>query len=182
MGRLTKLLGTGLTLAGFGLALTLGGADHPNRAWSAAGRVLLISGIVLFVLWLFQRDRPDAPPPTAPATAPSPPRRANLVVSQDTPAYVAGDDEVVFNYRIDNASHVMATDVGLSFGKRDGTKLGNGTSQPVLNPGALAFASITVARSVYDATNDPRLIVSWTDDDGTHAEDRALGDLPPSRT
>ncbi len=76
----------------------------------------------------------------------------------------------------------MATDVGLSFGKRDGTTLGSGASALVVNPrGAPAFASITQARSVHDATDDPRLIVSWTDDERSHTEDRALGDLPPRR-
>jgi hypothetical protein len=40
-----------------GLAVTLGGADHPHRAWPFGGRVVLIVGIVLLVLWLFERDR-----------------------------------------------------------------------------------------------------------------------------
>ena len=78
------------------------------------------------------REPAVAVPAAAPAAAP-PSRRANLVTSQGTPAFVAGDDEVVFNYRIENASDHMAWRVGLSFGKRDGTPLGKpagGDAQP----------------------------------------------------
>jgi hypothetical protein len=103
------------------------------------------------------------------------------VTSQGSPAYVAGDDEVAFNFRIENATDVMATDVGLSFGKRNGTKLGRGASAPVLNPHGVAFATVTIARQLYDRTDDPRLIISWTDDEGRHTEDRALGDVPRRR-
>src|SRR6476646_3077104 len=181
VGKLSKLLGTALTVAGFGVALILAGADHPHRHWTAVGWCLVVVGALLTVWWLFHRDTPPEPAtaPT-PAAAPPPPR-ANLVVSQGSPAFVAGDDEVVFNYQIDNASQVMATQVGLSFGKRDGTKLGSPAGPSMLNPGATIFASITIARLLYDRTDDPRLIISWTDDAGTHTEDRALGDVPPRR-
>jgi hypothetical protein len=182
-----------LGVAAVAVALFGIGAVAPGSNWGNAGWVVLVVGEgVVVIVALIERRRgtpvhitasaQPVPPPAAPAAAPS--RRANLVISQDTPAYVAGDDEVVFNYRIDNASHVMATDVGFSFGKRDGTKLGNGSSQPVLNPGAPAFATIAIARLLYDATDDPRLIVSWTDDEGSHTEDRPLGGpgaLPPRR-
>jgi hypothetical protein len=178
VSKLTKLLGAGLTLASFGLALTLSGADHPNRAWTAAGRVLLVSGIVLFVLWLFQRDRPDAPPPAAPAAAPPPPRRANLVISTDNPPADADENEVRIRYWIDNASDVMATDVELSFGDRDGMKLGTAATQPVLNPGANMVGQVTIPRALYNRTDDPCLIVSWTDDEGSHVEQREPGSLP----
>ena len=118
-----------------------------------------------------------------PAAAPSPPppRRANLLISQDNP-YDAGDDEVRIRYWIDNASDVMATGVELSFGKRDGTKIGAPATQPVLNPRTNMIGQVTIARSLYDATADPRLILSWTDDEGPHTEQRDPGALPPRRT
>lgn len=57
MGKQSKLFGAGLILVGVGLAGTLGGADHPHRAWPYGGRVVLIGGIVLLFLWLFERER-----------------------------------------------------------------------------------------------------------------------------
>jgi hypothetical protein len=170
---------------GGGLTLIIAGADHPHRDWATVGWVLLVGSVVLagvLGVTVVAGRRGSPPPAPEPAPPAAPPPRANLVVSQGSPAFVAGDSEVVFNYQIDNASHVMATHVGLSFGKRDGTKLGSPAGPSMLNPGATIFASITIARLLYDRTDDPRLIISWTDDAGTHTEDRALGDTPPRRS
>jgi hypothetical protein len=188
VGRVWNPIIAALGVAAVAAALLGIGLATPHTNYGTAGWVVLIVGeATVLIVALIERRRgsPAMPAPTpAPAAAPpapEPPRLARLVVSQDSPAYVAGDDEVVFNYQIQNASDYMATDVGLSFGKRDGTKLGKGASMPVLNPTALAFATIVIARLLYDRTDDPRLIISWTDDAGTHSEDRALGDLPPRR-
>jgi hypothetical protein len=175
-----------LGVAAVAAALLGIGLATPHTGYRTAGWVVLVVGLlgVVIVAWVERRHDGQAPPPAAvsPPGAPEPPRQARLVTSQGSPAFVASDSEVVFTYQIDNASHVMATDIALSFGKRDGTTMGKGASQPVLNPGATAFASIAIARPLYDATDDPRLIVSWTDEAGTHTEDRALGDTPPRRT
>jgi hypothetical protein len=44
------------------------------------------------------------------------------------------------------------------------------------------IGQVTIARSLYDATADARLILSWTDDEGPHTEQRDPGALPPRRT
>ena len=78
----------------------------------------------------------------------------------------------------------MAWDLALSFGKSDQTHLGSPAGVPMLNPGERAFAGVTIARTLYDAADDLRLVVSWTDDEGDHVEDRPLGGLgalPPRR-
>ena len=174
-----------LAVAAVAAALLGIGLATPHTNYGTAGWVVLVVGeaIVAAVAWI-ERRRDGEPAVAVPAAAPAaapPSRRANLVTSQGTPAFVAGDDEVVFNYRIENASDHMAWRVGLSFGKRDGTPLGKAAGGSMLNPGDRALMTITIARSLYDSTDDPRLIISWTDDAGEHVEDRPLGDLPPRR-
>jgi hypothetical protein len=101
------------------------------------------------------------------------------VISQD--GHDADENEVRIRYWIHNASDHVARDVSISFGKRDGTKLGSPAGAPIMNPGERVIGQVTIARSLYDATDDPRLIVTWTDDAGTHSEDRDPGALPPRR-
>ena len=55
--RQSKLFVLGVILLAIGLAVTLGGSGHPHRVWPFGGRVVLMGGIALLVLWLFERER-----------------------------------------------------------------------------------------------------------------------------
>jgi hypothetical protein len=143
------------------------------------------------VLTLLAMSGPDGtrklaewPPARVDGSASEPPaqlRHARLLTTLG--GYRAYDTAVEIHYRIDNASDHRAWDVAVGFGKCDRTRLGTPERVPMINPGDQADVTIALARSLYNATDDLRLVINWSDEAGGGLEDRPPGEanLLPTR-
>ncbi len=136
-------------------------------------------------------DSPSGIEPGEPAGQPEPsseagasPRLSHARLLTTLGEWRSDANAVELGYRVDNASDHRAWDIAIGFGKPDRSRLGTPSRAPAIEGGSWADLTIGIARSLYDTTDDLRLVVSWSDDAGGGVEDRPLGEpgkLPTRR-
>jgi hypothetical protein len=123
------------------------------------------------------RKLAEWPPAAEEGSAPEPPTQVQHARLLTTLGKWRSDANTVdLDYRIDNASDYRAWDVAVGFGKPDRSRLGTPERVAMLNPGDHADVTITLARSLYNATDDLRLVINWSDEAGGGLEERRLGE------